>query len=307
MDNFTKNIIYLLQNNKKKFVVKKGKILIKEINYKRKKFKIKNSSKNLHHKMKNITNSIKNYISYYISEKPTKLNLPTGLCIYNPIYHEKKLENIKNKLDLVYNKYINYKEFNGIPIKKLFKKQENGNRVFMFDNLDIYNFCKISYNMDPTLGKYFIEYVVNILQIFKIPLDKIHLVCKKSKIIIARYESNTGLYSHIDLLKKGNGPIITMSLGSNYNVYDMIPLKDNLKTIRVYFPMGSIVVLNGEARYEWAHSLPYDLKYNENQTRYSILFYMHNFSSTKKTFSNIYKNYYNSVLQECNHYINKNN
>jgi hypothetical protein len=305
MDKFIESIIKLTQNNKN-LSVKKGKILVKEIDYKRKKYKIKPTSKDLHFKMKNITNSIKNYISYYITEKPTDLSIPPGLCVYNRIYSEDTLESIKNRLDFVYNKYIKEKEFAGIQMKDLFKKQEHGNRVFMFDNLDVFNFCRIAYQMDKILGKYLIKYVVDMLQMFKVPQNKIRELCEKSKIVIARYESNTGLYAHIDLLRRGDGPVVTMSLGADYNVYDMIPLKDNTKSLRVYFPLGSIVVLNGEARYEWAHSLPYDLKYRENQVRYSVIFLMHNIGSVKKVWSDIYKTHYDFVLHDCDYYTQKN-
>ena len=300
-----KFIDYIKNYKKKNINVKEGKILVKKLYYKIKKYKIKHTSKTLQSKMQNIKKNIKNYVSYYLQEKPTKIKLPPGLCIYDKIYSENKLEEIKSRLNRVYNKYHKEKEFMGIPIEKLFAKQENGKRIFMFDNLDVYNFCKIAINMDKKLGQYLIQYIIDIFQIFKIPSDKISLLCQNSKIVIARYESNTGLYAHLDLLRRGDGPVITMSLGADYNIYDMIPLKENKDTLRVYFPKGSLVVLNGEARYEWAHSLPYDLEYGNNDVRYSIIFLVHNFQSVKKIRSNIYKMNYDFSLHDCSHYLNK--
>lgn len=141
------------------------------------------------------------------------------------------------------------------------------------------------------------------MKIFKIEDKYIDLICNKSKIVVARYTTYTGLHTHIDKLRRSNGPIITMSLGSEMNIYDLVPLNSCMKSMRVYFPKGSIVSMTGNIRYDWAHGLPFGYKYSNRKPRYSIIFLMDAFEEIKKTYSNVLKDYITFTLRDCTYYM----
>lgn len=297
------NILISLKNDHRKINVNTGNYILKEIDYVRKPFNFKNKNI-LNNKLSSITNDIKNYIEYNITEKTSNIPLPSGLCIFNSIYTENYLNKIHDELEKTYYFYKDKKTFGKYKISKLFVDQEKRKRTFMFDNLNVYDFLSVSFMMNNKLGVILFKYVSDIFKIYKIEDKYIETICKNSKIVIARYKSYTGLYVHIDKLRRGDGPVITMSLGPDENIYDLIPLDNIKKSIRVYFKKGSIVSMNGEIRYEWAHALPYGYKYNNNKPRYSIIFLMHNFKDFKIKYSNILKNNIKYTIGDCKDYIN---
>lgn len=91
-----------------------------------------------------------------------------------------------------------------------------------------------------------------------------------------------------------------MSLGPDYNVYDMIPIDNTKDTLRIFFRKGSVVIMDGDARYLWAHATPFNFKYKPTPYRYSIVLLSHEYkkNDVNCTYSKIYDNtlcsYYNN-------------
>lgn len=114
------------------------------------------------------------------------------------------------------------------------------------------------------------------------------------KLVVVRYENKAGIHLHIDNIKRDNGPVITMSIGPKTNVYSMVPIDPTKQSINIYFPNGSIITMDGESRYLWAHGIPYGFDYGTNMYRYSFVLLSHKFSEENK--SCFYSDIYNSKI-----------
>jgi len=69
--------------------------------------------------------------------------------------------------------------------------------------------------------------------------------------IINEYQPGQGIASHIDCVPCFDGVVISLSLGSPV----MMDLKKNQQHIPVLLEPRSLLVLRGEARYEWTHGI----------------------------------------------------
>lgn len=96
-----------------------------------------------------------------------------------------------------------------------------------------------------------------------------------------RYEIGAGLGLHIDnIADYDQGPIITISIGPEFVYYDMTPtlLNDHRAfPLRFCATQGSIMIMDGSSRMEWAHALPYKVPSLENKQKYTIFFKCHKF------------------------------
>lgn len=73
------------------------------------------------------------------------------------------------------------------------------------------------------------------------------------QLIINEYQTGQGIANHVDCEPCFGGTIISVSLGSNC-VMDFINLKTKEK-IDVMLESRSLVILSGEARYNWTHGI----------------------------------------------------
>ena len=98
-----------------------------------------------------------------------------------------------------------------------------------------------------------------------------------SHVAVAEYEKDTGCTLHIDNVKKGQGPVVTVGIGSNgvenEKHLDMYPVHPPLKNVcvgakervskeptgpvRITVNDGDMIVLEGPARWRWAHAVPW--------------------------------------------------
>src|SRR5207302_3430864 len=73
------------------------------------------------------------------------------------------------------------------------------------------------------------------------------------QLIVNEYEPGQGISAHVDCLPCFKNTIVTVSLGS---VYEMDFLHLKTKEVRsVLLGLGSALVMEDEARYEWAHRI----------------------------------------------------
>lgn len=72
-----------------------------------------------------------------------------------------------------------------------------------------------------------------------------------NQMIINKYEPGQGISGHIDNVKLFGDEVATLSLGSDI----VMTFTKGSKTVHVHLPVGSLLVMNGEARYEWKHEI----------------------------------------------------
>jgi alkylated DNA repair dioxygenase AlkB len=119
----------------------------------------------------------------------------------------------------------------------------------------------------PALADFCHEYLLHLARIYRLsPGD----IAKKAQLVLLRYEPESGIWLHIDnVARYDRGPIATVSLGPPDVTYDFTPtLTDVGAPIRVRMREGDLAVMDGRARMEWAHGLPYGLKAH----KYTVMF-----------------------------------
>lgn len=116
------------------------------------------------------------------------------------------------------------------------------------------------------------SYVLNVLNLLvncnqrfsKKKLD--HTLDSVAKIIILRYDHGKGKKLHIDnVWRTDGGFIVTISIGPENIYYDLIPISKQIdkKNYRVSIKNGDIVVMDGESRLLYGHSVPHDCNYKK--------------------------------------------
>lgn len=93
---------------------------------------------------------------------------------------------------------------------------------------------------------------------------------------IIKYRPGFGLYMHIDNLLRSDATVFTVGLGRKV-VYDMTRVigrepgepGDSMSIIRSSNPEGTMMVLDGEARYKWGHAIPYST--GKDGVKYTII------------------------------------
>ncbi|XWV24514.1 alkylated dna repair protein alkb-like 8 isoform x1 [Tupanvirus deep ocean] len=283
---------------------KRGKILKKSIqfdeprvfklNYKIKRTPYAGEAKTLEKKIKLINHVVFNKdIDYNVDHNEcTSCDLVDGFFIFKPFYINLYLDKFYQIID---------ETFNNNRDDPTFTYQNNKKRVFLFDNLNLYEVLEHCNKINPRLTSYLLRYIVDILYLLKVPIELISEFMQKSKLVIVRYEQGSGIHSHIDNIKRGNGAVVTMSLGPDYNVYDLIPVDNTNDSLRIFFKKGSVLIMDGKARYLWAHATPKNFTYTPTELRYSIVLLSYEYK--KNNIDCFNSEVYNDVL--CGYY-NKN-
>lgn len=97
------------------------------------------------------------------------------------------------------------------------------------------------------------------------------------QVIVNEYLPGQGIASHIDCEPCFQNTIVSLSLGSGC-VMNFTHKSDKTQKIPVWLAPRSLVVLSGEARYEWLHGIParksdeWDSEKHERQRRVSLTF-----------------------------------
>ena len=97
------------------------------------------------------------------------------------------------------------------------------------------------------------------------------------QVIVNEYKPGQGISSHIDCEPCFKDTIVSLSLGSGC-VMNFRNKSDKTKKIPVWLAPRSLVILSGEARYEWLHGIAarkwdeWDGEKHERQRRVSLTF-----------------------------------
>lgn len=211
--------------------------------------------------------------TYYDTKKQLLHNysdlLPRDLCVFNPCLNRYELNDMYTYLEQLFSEY---KKLN---IMHSYQKDRGLTYLFTGDNQKI----QYSHETLKFLKSYnfkFYELVNKILKniatIYNIEYDEL---CKHVQLVPLKYEKGDGIWLHIDnVARYDQGPIMTMSIGPPTNYLDFTPTllshDAKLKPIRIELNEGSLVIMDGSARMEWAHGLPYNVPYEK--TKYTLMF-----------------------------------
>lgn len=79
---------------------------------------------------------------------------------------------------------------------------------------------------------------------------------RSRQVILNRYLPGEGISSHVDLLQRYDDGIIGVSLGSGcaMEFTRVCPISDE-PNHSIWLPESSVVILEGDARYKWAHGI----------------------------------------------------
>lgn len=250
-----------------------------------------NDSLPLNEQIDQIIPQIRREIPYDIARTPCPTcELPSGMCVYKPIYSKQQLDECYRSLDRYYDEHRHDKSFTS---------QKNGNRIFMFDDMFLRD---LLVKLEGTeIGAFLAQYINDIFNMFKINPKYREQILSESKMPVVRYTSNYGLHMHIDKFRRANGPIITMSVGAPVFVYDMFNVThDKIEPMRIYFKDGNVILMDGSSRVEYAHGLPFGFKYGNDNNRYGFIWLLPKFQVLEKRFSKYYKQWVDIVIKcEC--------
>jgi hypothetical protein len=87
-----------------------------------------------------------------------------------------------------------------------------------------------------------------------------HHVLRARQAIINLYRPGEGISPHVDLLQRFGDGIVGVSLGDGGVAMRFARAGEDGDEYEVWLPSGSVLVLTGEARYEWTHGIAPRLK-----------------------------------------------
>jgi hypothetical protein len=175
------------------------------------------------------------YDAYTIT-KCDRCAIPDGMYIFKQIYTDDFRINMFNELE---------KTFNENKRDPSFQHQGNGKRIFMFDNMNMFQVVEYSKRLNSILSQYIRQIIVDVFSNLQIKANDLQRILTLSKLVIARYATNAGIFSHIDNVGRSDGLILTLSFGPYYTYYDLIPLDNQKESIRVSIKECEPVIMDG--------------------------------------------------------------
>ena len=149
---------------------------------------------------------------------------------------------------------------------------------------EVLEIIKGNHDMERLINYYFDE----ILQKLNAINEKQELLHNTTLSILRYKDKNNELHCHLDNLSQGKGPIITVNIGPKI-FYDMIPVyftneeKKELSPLRIRVKSDEVVILDGLARYCWAHCIPYG--FPKTEEKFTIKFVFPQFREKKNIYN----------------------
>jgi hypothetical protein len=108
------------------------------------------------------------------------------------------------------------------------------------------------------IDRFWSIYMNKLAKYFCLSVDE--LISDHCDMSIIKYEEHNGFFMHIDGLLRTDATVFSVGVGRPV-IYDMTRVLDRKKhdkvcIIRSWNPQGTMMVLDGEARYKWAHGIP---------------------------------------------------
>ena len=105
----------------------------------------------------------------------------------------------------------------------------------------------------PILSSLLKPHLPNQINSLLFPRDDTTGPCTSRQAILNYYDPGEGITPHVDLLRRFGDGIFGISLGSGTVM--VFQHAEKKKRYDLYLPRGSIIILTGEARYEWTHGI----------------------------------------------------
>lgn len=147
--------------------------------------------------------------------------------------------------------------------------------------VSVHNVRQLLQEYYPAIDQYWNRYETCIAKMLNI--DKSELE-NHGHLVFLRYSSKTGMWLHLDNLLRSDSTTFTIGIGRNHCVYDFAPTllhrytKEPLSSLRTTFPNGSLCAMDGEARYQWSHGVPYGME----GIKFTIIFKLQHLEHRKK-------------------------
>ena len=100
-----------------------------------------------------------------------------------------------------------------------------------------------------------------------------NLMSEHGDMCIIKYNEGSGMHLHIDNLLRSDATVFTVGVGRDV-VYDVSHVLgreacEDVSIMRSRNPEGTMMLLDGEARYKWLHGIPFS--HGQNGVKYTIL------------------------------------
>ena len=201
-----------------------------------------------------------------------QIELPNGVSIYDLDIEQPLATNAITEITNLYKKQVQNRDPrilminpNTRPTNTLLFYSPGGEQPTFLDVIEILRLHT------PNLAEYIMTYCRAIMSLFKINQTQL----EKSQISLVRYDAMAGLNPHIDSIHQFDdtiGPIVTIAIGNNGKIFDMLPtlLPDTDNPVRIYSKPNQITIMDGMSRVAWSHALPWG--YNCEQFTVAIKF-----------------------------------
>lgn len=242
-------------------------------------------------------------VNTYTSQKPLSVNLlseqaPNLLCMPPPEMAQSLMVPAKRALDHLFGHILdaNSKLIHGLPFQvnhTLIQDYKSRGLVY-FPNNSLHEYetegrCVLpmqfrqflrsdskSIVIDRLWAIYQKHIIANLL--LANDLDMSHydaienFVNEHGTLYVLKYKAGTGIWMHIDNLLRSDATVYTIGIGRDV-IYDMAPIIKQQRDaciFRTHQKEGTMMVLDGDARYKWAHGIPHD-RSKKNGTKYTII------------------------------------
>lgn len=197
--------------------------------------------------------------------------LPDHMCVYKPLLSPPARVSLFAHLEKMWSRW---KSGVDVPIAR----QAGGRRTFVFDRMSMRDV--VSHLAKQATSSVHAERVLHALQTLIASVKEglgvtpghVSEFMRASKCVIIRYSNKGGLHMHIDKVWRADGPVFTMHIGPHHGMYILTKINDPRgHSLAITLDEGDITVLDGTARFDWAHGLPDGYPDEPTHVRYSFV------------------------------------
>ena len=221
--------------------------------------------------------------------------LPKGFCVYNSLYTDNQLDNVYHDIHTLYKSAYKYPEEFGVS-----DQRKTRGLTYLFTTPDPTDNRPSIQQTLSLLQKYKCKHLIRCILTYLDYIGKLYQVDiatnpktlqKYISIGLLRYEPEYGIWLNIDNIERsGQGPICTVSIGPPVVYYDLTPaLVEDKKArpLRVVAPQGSLIIMDGPSRMEWAHGLPFGVPIKGGKIKYTLTFKCESFHTLSPVYNKL--------------------
>lgn len=184
-------------------------------------------------------------------------DIPRGLvCMSTPPQAQNLLRETNVALGLLF-EYLKFHKLHANPQTRLTMFNRIPTHSEIASPQEIRGFLKSNPQFE-VIDRFWSVYIKKLAQHFCLSVDE--LISDHCDMSILQYDDLRGFFMHIDNVLRTDATVFSVGVGRPV-VYDMTRVLgrnkgDQVCIIRSSNPEGTMMVLDGEARYKWAHSVP---------------------------------------------------